>query len=60
MQHRRIPADDQRGMGEYVNELNEVGKGIRVPATYYLEVVDLQSPRTSSQRLVQMKTDNPL
>ena len=36
MQHRRIPADDRRGMGEYLNERDELGNGIRVPATYYL------------------------
>jgi hypothetical protein len=52
MQHRRIPADDQRGMGEYVNELNEVGKGIRVPATYFVEILNLQKDSKSSQRLV--------
>jgi hypothetical protein len=36
MQNRRIPADDSRGMGEWVNEKDQYGKGIRVPATYYV------------------------
>ena len=36
MQQRRIPADDGRGMGEYVNETDQYGHGIRVPATYYV------------------------
>jgi hypothetical protein len=37
MQNRRIPADDFRGMGEIVNELNpETGRGINVAATYYV------------------------
>ena len=36
MQNRRIPAFDGRGMGEWLNEEDELGNGIRVPATYYL------------------------
>jgi len=40
MQHRRIPADDGRGMGENLNELDAAGNGIRVPATYYLQIFD--------------------
>ena len=35
MQNRRIPADDGKGMGENLNE-TQGGKGIRVPATYYV------------------------
>ena len=58
MQNRRIPADDRRGMGEYVNELNSVGNGIRVPASYYVQVFDT-TKRQSAQRYVQLKTDNP-
>jgi len=40
MQNRRIPADDNRGMGEYMNEVDELGHGIRVPATYYIQIFD--------------------
>lgn len=40
MQHRRIPADDWRGMGENLNEIDSDGNGIHVPATYYLQVFD--------------------
>ena len=36
MQNRRIPADDGRGMGEYLDEKDSLGNGIRVPATYYV------------------------
>jgi len=36
MQNRRIPADDMRGMGEWLNEHTKAGKGIRVPATYHV------------------------
>ena len=58
MQNRRIAADDHRGMGEYLNETDAEGHGIRVPATYYLEIIKADE-RESNQRLVQMKTDNP-
>jgi hypothetical protein len=36
MQNRRIPADDGRGMEEYLDEKDSLGNGIRVPATYYV------------------------
>jgi len=35
MQNRRIPARDYRGMGEWLNEVDANGNGIRVPASYY-------------------------
>jgi len=38
MQHRRIPADDSRGMGEWVNELDFYNNSIRVPATYFINI----------------------
>lgn len=40
MQNRRIPADDSRGMGEYVDEKDLNGDGIRVPATYHVQIFD--------------------
>lgn len=40
MQNRRIPADDARGMGEYLDEKDALGNGIRVPATYYVQLFD--------------------
>lgn len=36
MQNRNPPCDDDKGVGEYLNETDAYGKGIRVPATYYL------------------------
>jgi hypothetical protein len=36
MQNRRIPADDGKGMGDYLDEKDSLGNGIRVPATYYV------------------------
>ena len=58
MQHRRIPADDSRGMSEYVDEKDKNGNGIRVPASYYIDIFR-DSVRRSHQRLVQHKTDDP-
>jgi len=57
MQHRRVPADDNKGVAENLNERDADGKGIRVPASYY---VQLASSGPSDQRLVQMKIDDPL
>jgi hypothetical protein len=57
MQHRRVPCDDIKGVNEFLNERDSDGKGIRVPASYYVEYKSLEQP--SSQRLVQQKTDDP-
>lgn len=43
-------------MGEFVNEVDAEGKGIRVPATYYVQI----GYGNPVQRLVQHKTDDPL
>jgi hypothetical protein len=58
MQNRRIPSDDGRGMGEWVNEVDQYGNGIRVPCTYYVDIFQ-ESSRKSAQRLVQHKQDDP-
>lgn len=58
MQNRRIPADDARGMGEWVDEKDKNGNGIRVPASYYIDIFR-ENTRRSHQRLVQHKTDDP-
>jgi len=52
MQNRRIPADDGRGMGEWLDEKDELGNGIRVSATYYVDLFN-SSLRESRQRLIQ-------
>lgn len=57
LQHRREFEDDGRGEGDELNELDKNGHGIRVKATYYL---DISSINDSRQRQVQQKTDNPL
>jgi hypothetical protein len=38
MQNRRIPADDDRGMDEWLNEKDGIGRGLRIPATYYIDL----------------------
>jgi hypothetical protein len=58
MQNRRMVADDAKGVAQTLNETDEYGNGIRVPATYYLQVFNL-TQRRSSQRLAQMKMDSP-
>lgn len=58
MQNRRIPADDQRGMGEYLEENDQFGNGIRVPASYYVQIFDSKF-RSSNQRMMQLKVESP-
>jgi len=58
MQNRRIPADDGRGMGEYFNERDSLGNGIRVPASYYVQIFNSTTEKPL-QRQVQMKVDMP-
>jgi len=50
MQHRRIPADDGRGMGEWVDEKDSSGHPIRVPATYFVNIDSTSS--LNQQRLI--------
>lgn len=59
MQNRRIPADDHRGMGEWLDEKDSYGNGIRVPATYYIDIFDSHRGQGPRQRLVQHRTDDP-
>jgi len=38
MQHRRVPGDDNKGVAEALNERDADGEGIRVPASYYVQL----------------------
>ena len=40
MQNRESPSDDLKGVGEVLREKNEYGNGIRVKATYYVQICD--------------------
>jgi len=54
MQNRRIPTDDSRGMGEALNEVDANGNGIRVKATYYIDIsYPLLEGGAPKQRLIQ-------
>ena len=59
MQNRRIPCDDQKGEAEFLNETDSTGNGIRVPATYYVQLSNLNE-RPSQQRMVQQKNADPV
>jgi len=48
MQNRRIFADDSRGVGEPLNQVDDEGRGIRIKATYYAELA--LNGSTSNQR----------
>lgn len=41
MQNRRLNVDDWRGMGEPLAELDASGTGISVPATYYVQLFNM-------------------
>lgn len=40
MQNRAAPTDDVKGVGEPLLEKDEFGRGIRVKATYYVQICD--------------------
>ena len=46
MQNRRISSQDNRGMIEPLDELDEDGNGITVPATYFVQLFN--SKKTAS------------
>jgi hypothetical protein len=59
MQNRRIPCDDAKGEYDFLNETDTSGNGIRVPATYYVQLHD-QKQRPSYQRKAQQKVADSL
>ena len=59
MQNRRLYYDDYRGVGEALNERNDQGIAITVPATYQFQVFRRNSAK-SIQRPVQLLTDEPI
>lgn len=58
MQNREAPSDDNKGVGEPLKERNEYGNGIRVKATYYVQICDGEN-RLPVQRLAQHKINDP-
>lgn len=43
MQHRRIPADDNKGVAEALDEKDADGKGTRVSASYYVHLGSVEN-----------------
>lgn len=64
MQNRRLFADDDKGVTEFLNERDANGEGMRVKASYHVQFVDhsLSDGRSAAtyQRTVQQKVDDPL
>ena len=59
MQNRRLFHDDWRGVEEPLNETDQYGNGIIVPATYRLQFFDRKT-EDSYQRRIQLNIDEPL
>lgn len=59
MQNRRIPCDDGKGVGDFMNETDQYDQGIRTPATYYVQLFNTQQS-ASFQRMAQQKVADPL
>ena len=59
MQNRRLSADDNKGVDQFLNETDAFGQGIRIYATYYVQLFDTASS-TSLQRQVQQYQADPL
>jgi len=58
MQNRAAPSDDAKGVGEPLQEKDEYGNGIRVIATYYVQICD-GVHRLPLQRVAQHKINDP-
>jgi hypothetical protein len=56
MQNRRIPCDDGKGEGDFLNETDSNGNGIRVPVTYHVQL----GSQNSTQRKVQLAVADPV
>jgi len=52
MQHRRMITHDGKGLVEPLDERDADGRGIRVKANYWMEIIDRNSMR-SRQRVQQ-------
>jgi hypothetical protein len=57
--NRRLVKDDARGVREPLNETDSFGRGISVPANYYVQFLNLTKEK-SLQRFTQLQIDEPL
>jgi len=61
IQQRREFDDDGRGESIALDERDKEGHGIRVPATYYIDIANnAKKGQESKQRQVQQRSDNPV
>ena len=60
MQNRRLTHDDNKGVGENLNETQPDGRGIAVNTKYWVAFTDLAAGESSIQRQTQLVTDEPL
>jgi len=58
MQNREAPSEDGKGVGEPLIERDAFGRGIRVKATYYVQICD-GVKRLPLQRIAQQKIHDP-
>lgn len=59
MQNRRLFEDDWRGVEENLDEVDQYGNGIQVPATYKLQLLERKEDY-SYQRTQQLIVDQPI
>jgi hypothetical protein len=64
MQNRRHISYDHYGLREPLNDLDEWGRGIQVPATYYMLINDKahqdKKGYVSAQREIQRRIEQPI
>lgn len=58
MQNREAPSDDNKGVAEPLQEKDEYGNGMRVKATYFVQICD-GVHRLPLQRVAQQKINDP-
>lgn len=46
MQHRRLTEDDNKGVGEALNETDLEGNGLQISATYNMQIFDFSKHKT--------------
>lgn len=59
MQNRRLYHDDDRGVGEALNETDAYGNGITTHCTYHVQFFD-RTQEPALQRTIQLHKDQPV
>jgi len=58
MHNRKIHSDDNKGVGEFLEEHNQYGRGIRVKASYHMVIS--KAGDSVAQRKTQIAIENPM